>query len=99
MQQLSRLPFTELKIDRSFVTGAWQRSHLRTLLGSAIEIGLRLKLTTVAEGVETVEDWNLLRDMGCDLAQGFLIAKALPADELLRQMPEINLRLRELRDS
>lgn len=53
MQQLSRLPFTELKIDRSFVTGAWQRSHLRTLLGSAIEIGLRLKLTTVAEGVET----------------------------------------------
>lgn len=99
MQQLSRLPFTELKVDRSFVTGAWQRAHLRTLLGSAIETGLRLKLVTVGEGVETMEDWKLLREMGCDLAQGWLISKALPADELMHRLPEINQRLRELKDA
>ena len=97
MQQLSKLPFSELKVDRSFVTGAWQRPHLRTLLASAIEIGQRLKLGTVAEGVETLEDWQLLRELGCELAQGYLIACALPPDELLKALPSINQRLRMLR--
>jgi len=96
MQQLSRLPFTELKVDRSFVTGAHARPHLRTMLASAIDMAGRLGLSTVAEGVETAEDWALLSELGCELAQGYLIARPLPAEELLHQLPQINHRLREL---
>lgn len=60
MQQLARIPFTELKVDRSFVHGAAQREHLRVILQSALEMANRLNLVTVAEGVEHLEDWRLL---------------------------------------
>lgn len=82
MQQLSRIPFTELKIDRSFVHGAHRRKSLRVILESALELARRLDLTTVAEGVEHMEDWRLLQDFGCTTAQGWLIAKAMPAQDL-----------------
>ncbi|WP_341678626.1 EAL domain-containing response regulator [Niveibacterium sp. SC-1] len=96
MQQLSRLPFTELKVDRGFVTGAHARPPLRTMLASAIDMAGRLGLSTVAEGVETAEDWALLRELGCELAQGYLIARPLPAEEFLHELPQINHRLRGL---
>lgn len=82
MQQLSRIPFTELKIDRSFVHGAHRRKSLRVILESALELARRLNLSTVAEGVEHMEDWRLLQDFGCTTAQGWLIAKAMPAQDL-----------------
>jgi EAL domain-containing protein (putative c-di-GMP-specific phosphodiesterase class I) len=82
MQQLSRISFTELKIDRSFVHGASSRRHLRTILESSLELARKLKLKSVAEGVETEEDWSLLRELGCDTAQGYLISKPLPEEEL-----------------
>lgn len=80
MQQLSRVSFTELKIDRTFVHGASTRRHLRTILESSLDLARKLKLTSVAEGVETDEDWNLLRELGCDVAQGYYIAKPMAAD-------------------
>jgi EAL domain-containing protein (putative c-di-GMP-specific phosphodiesterase class I)/CheY-like chemotaxis protein len=80
MQQLSRISFTELKIDRSFVHRASSRRHLRTILESSLELARKLKLRSVAEGVETEEDWNLLRELGCDVAQGYYIAKPMPAE-------------------
>lgn len=83
MQQLSRAPFTELKIDRAFVHGAHQRSHLRIMLESTIEMARKLNLCVVAEGVENVEDWQLLQALGCELAQGYFIAKPLIGDGLL----------------
>ena len=83
MQQLSRIPFTELKIDRSFVHGAHRRKGLRVILESALDMARGLELSTVAEGVETMEDWRLLQQFGCTAAQGWLIAKAMPGDELL----------------
>ena len=82
MQQLSRIPFTELKIDRSFVHGAPRRKSLRVILESALDMARRLNLSTVAEGVETLEDWRMLQSFGCTSAQGWLIAKAMPGREL-----------------
>jgi EAL domain-containing protein (putative c-di-GMP-specific phosphodiesterase class I)/FixJ family two-component response regulator len=82
MQQLSRCPFTELKIDRTFVNGASERPNRRAILESSIDIGHRLGAVTVAEGVETLADWVLLQELGCDIAQGYLIAKPMAPTEL-----------------
>jgi len=96
MQQLARIPFTELKIDRAFVHGAAQRTNLRVILTSALDMSRQLGLMTVAEGIETLPDWQLVRDSGCGVGQGFLVAKAMPADELPRWIEAHEARLREL---
>jgi EAL domain-containing protein (putative c-di-GMP-specific phosphodiesterase class I)/CheY-like chemotaxis protein len=82
LQQLSRIPFTELKVDKSFVHGAAHKRPLRTILESSLELSRKMRLKSVAEGVETREDWELLTELGCDVAQGYLIAKPMPADQL-----------------
>jgi EAL domain-containing protein (putative c-di-GMP-specific phosphodiesterase class I) len=82
MQQLARIPFTELKIDRTFVHGAHERDSLQVILRSALEMASQLGIETVAEGVETLQDWRLLRQYGCTLAQGWLLAKAMPGEQL-----------------
>jgi len=81
-QQLSSCPFTELKIDRVFVDGAAERPNRRAVLESSIEMGHRLGAITVAEGVEALADWRLLQELGCDMAQGYLVAKPMPGAEL-----------------
>jgi EAL domain-containing protein (putative c-di-GMP-specific phosphodiesterase class I)/FixJ family two-component response regulator len=96
MQQLSRCPFSELKIDRVFVDGASKRPNRQVVLESAIQLGQRLDITTVAEGVETVADWQLLRAMGCELAQGYLVAKPMPAGEIVTWVRNNHRRLRRL---
>ena len=97
MQQLARLPFTELKIDRSFVHRAHQRQSLGVILESALDMAKRLELVSVAEGIETMEDWRLLQRCGCAVGQGYLIAKPMPADEILPWMRAHRQRLPELR--
>jgi EAL domain-containing protein (putative c-di-GMP-specific phosphodiesterase class I)/AmiR/NasT family two-component response regulator len=96
MQQFARCPFTELKIDRAFVNGASQWPNRHVVLKSALELGQRLGVATVAEGVETVEDWKLLRNLGCDMAQGYLLAKPMPAEELVGWIRQDRRRLRAL---
>ena len=83
MQQLSRFPFTELKIDRTFVQGAPERAQLRTILQSSLEMARRLGITTVAEGVETETELQLLKAMGCRQVQGYLLARPMPAHKVL----------------
>jgi len=83
MLQLSRVPCSELKVDRAFVNGASQSLHLRILLESALDIARKLNLRVVAEGVETLEDWRLLRSLGCGEAQGYFLAKPMPGEALL----------------
>lgn len=83
MQQLSRIPFSELKIDRSIVHEAYRRPARRTILESAIEMGRRLGMVTVAEGLERVEDWILLRSLGCVLAQGYFMSRPVAEDRLV----------------
>ncbi len=83
LTQLRRLPFTELKLDRTFVHGACTDPDSRSLLESSVNLAKRLQLKTVAEGIETEEEWNLLVWMGVDLGQGYYMARPMPADKLL----------------
>jgi EAL domain-containing protein (putative c-di-GMP-specific phosphodiesterase class I)/AmiR/NasT family two-component response regulator len=96
MQQLARIPFTELKIDRTFVHGAHQRDSLQVILRSALEMASQLGIETVAEGVECLQDWQLLRQYGCKLAQGWLLAKAMPGEQLEGWVPTLQRRRPEL---
>lgn len=80
MQQLSRIPFSELKIDQSFVMGALEKEANKVILASSLDMAKKLKLKAVAEGVETRAHWNLLQGLGCDIAQGYFIAKPMEAD-------------------
>lgn len=79
ISQLSRIPFTELKIDRSFIKHAPLNVQARKILQSSVELGHHLNMNVVAEGVENQEQWNLVREAGCDECQGFFIARPLPA--------------------
>jgi EAL domain-containing protein (putative c-di-GMP-specific phosphodiesterase class I)/FixJ family two-component response regulator len=97
MQQLARIPFTELKIDRSFVHGAHARESLQVILRSALELANELGLSTVAEGIEDVEDWRLLQGYGCTLGQGWLIAKPMSADEFIPWLKKYEAQKKTLR--
>jgi diguanylate cyclase (GGDEF)-like protein len=81
LSQLSRLPLDELKIDRSFITRAHERRDDVTIIKSTIELAHNMGLKVVAEGVETQEAWNLLRRLGCDLVQGYLVSRPLTASD------------------
>ena len=82
LAQLSRLPVDELKIDRSFITHARLGSDEATIITSTIGLGHSMGLSVVAEGVEETEAWSLLRQLGCDFAQGYLISKPLAAKDV-----------------
>lgn len=77
LQQLTRIPFTELKVDHTFVLHAVHQQASRQILESSLEMARKMGITSVAEGAETAEDWNMLRDCGCDLVQGFFVAKPM----------------------
>ena len=82
LAQLSEVPFTELKIDRGFVSGAPRQPRKRAVIEASLVLARKLKLGVVAEGVETVDEWQMLSELGCDAAQGFLISKAVPGAQL-----------------
>lgn len=84
MQQLARIPFTELKIDRSFVADAGLHPQRRIMLASSNELARNLGLKSVAEGVETRGEWEHLKQIGCNIAQGYFVARAMPAAEFLQ---------------
>lgn len=77
MQQLTRIPFTELKIDQSFVQNAATQSTSHAMVESSLEMAGKLKIAAVAEGVETQAQWELLKSLGCAFAQGFHIARPI----------------------
>ena len=79
MQQLTRIPFTELKIDRSFIANSSTHEPARVLLSSSLQIARQLNIKAVAEDVETQQNWDLLQELGCDLAQGYFIAEPMDA--------------------
>jgi EAL domain-containing protein (putative c-di-GMP-specific phosphodiesterase class I) len=83
IQQLQRLPFAEMKIDRIFVSGAARSSVNQTVIRSSVELARKLKMSVVAEGVETAEDWSFVYAADCDIAQGYYIARPMPAGVII----------------
>lgn len=83
MAQLSRLPFDEIKIDKSFVLPALESRESRTIIKSTVDLGRSLGLRVVAEGVEEPETLEYLTSIGCDEAQGFLVAPPMPGEQVL----------------
>lgn len=81
LQLLASVPFTELKIDRSFVDGASRTRALGTVLKSMLGLARSLDRRSVAVGVETKQDWDFLQGLGCTYAQGYYIAKPMPVEE------------------
>jgi EAL domain-containing protein (putative c-di-GMP-specific phosphodiesterase class I) len=80
--QLRQLPYSGLKVDLCFVQDAAIDADARLIVKTVIDLAHGLGLTATAEGVEDHQTLNLLREMGCDTAQGFLIAQPLRATEL-----------------
>jgi EAL domain-containing protein (putative c-di-GMP-specific phosphodiesterase class I) len=81
---LKRLPVSELKVDRSFVQRMTSDADDAAIVRSIVDLAHSLGLRVVAEGVETVETWYALQDLGCDLAQGYLISRPMPGDDITR---------------
>jgi len=84
LAHLYRAPFTELKIDRSFVMSMNDDAEALIIVKVCIMLAQMLGMKLVAEGVETREMWDKLLELGCDAAQGYFIARPMPADELIK---------------
>jgi EAL domain-containing protein (putative c-di-GMP-specific phosphodiesterase class I) len=91
MSYLKRLPVDELKIDHSFVLHMDTDHHDAALVRGAIDLGHNLGLTVVAEGVEATPHVTALQNLGCDIAQGYHYARAMPADNLTAWMQQHHL--------
>ncbi|MEO5775156.1 MAG: EAL domain-containing protein [Sphingomicrobium sp.] len=96
--QLRHLPFTEVKIDRAFVKDAPESSDCRLIVRCIVELAHGLGLTTTAEGVETADQLRIMRDLGCDLVQGYLVAQPLEPGALLSWQKEFETRWPTLLD-
>jgi EAL domain-containing protein (putative c-di-GMP-specific phosphodiesterase class I) len=76
------MPFHELKIDRGFVHGAGADATLGAIFEASVSLAKHLGMQIVAEGVEDRDDWDLVQRAECDTAQGYFIAKPMPAEAL-----------------
>lgn len=82
---LKRLPVDELKIDKSFVLELATDEDDLAIVRSTIRLGHELGLSVTAEGIEDAASFSLLRDLGCDVAQGYYIGRPKPAAEIVRE--------------
>ena len=82
LSYIMKLPVQELKIDQSFISRMVVDEEISTIVRSTIDLGHNLGLKVVAEGVEDLSVWNMLRTLGCDDAQGFFMSRPLPPDAL-----------------
>ena len=83
LARLKQLPFSELKIDRSYVMNCDRDPLNAGLCETIVELSKRFGLTTVAEGIETVHESHKLQGIGCQVGQGYLFAKPMPRDQLI----------------
>lgn len=82
LAQLRDIPFNELKIDRGFTHGVAKNPALQAIFEASLGMAKHLGMTCVAEGVEDEDDWTYLRNVGCDLAQGYFVGKPMAGEEL-----------------
>lgn len=87
--QLSELPFTEIKIDRLFVHGATGNRKSAIILESIVELSGKLGIRAVAEGIESKEELDFIRSLGCNLGQGFYLATPMPINALLTYLSSV----------
>nr|MBA2723434.1 EAL domain-containing protein [Methylibium sp.] len=85
---LKRLPVDELKIDKSFVLNMESDLDDAKIVRSVIDLAHNLGLSVVAEGVETAKAWKMLQALGCDEAQGYLVAKPMPVEVFAQWMQQ-----------
>ena len=83
MQRLTRVPFTELKIDQAFVRLAPTQPSSRAMLESSLEMAHKLGIVAVAEGVESRDEMELVRSLGCPLVQGYYVGRPMDATEFM----------------
>ena len=91
LSYLRTISIDRLKIDRDFVSGISESRHNQALVTAMVALGRMLDLDILVEGVETEEDRSMLRMLGCQSAQGWLYARAMPADQLLDWMRDRGL--------
>lgn len=84
LARLKELPFAEVKLDRSFVSGCSQDSTKRAMCEAVVDLARRFRITSVAEGVETADDLRVLEEVGYDVGQGFLFARPMVSDDFIR---------------
>jgi EAL domain-containing protein (putative c-di-GMP-specific phosphodiesterase class I) len=84
LSYLRSFPFDKIKIDRSFITDAVHRPEGKAIVRAVAGLGASLGIETTAEGIETPEQLELARRLGCTDGQGFLISRPLPLADLLR---------------
>ena len=82
LPKLQRLPFNELKIDRQFVNGCSRSTTQRSVVEASLALARSLKMVSVAEGVQHRPDWDLLGRLGCDVVQGYFIARPMSEEGL-----------------
>ncbi len=82
LAQLRDIPFDELKLDRGFVHGSHADPALRAIVEGTLAMARQLGMKSVAEGVEDRADWDFMRQLGCEVAQGYFIARPMPGGEL-----------------
>jgi EAL domain-containing protein (putative c-di-GMP-specific phosphodiesterase class I)/FixJ family two-component response regulator len=86
MLQLVRMPFSEIKVDKSFVITMRQSRESRTVVKSIVDLGRSLGIKVAAEGVEDSDMLDYLKQIGCDLAQGYFIGRPMQGDQIARWM-------------
>lgn len=84
MAQLHDLPYSEMKLDQRFVRTAAMDREARAIVESSIELGHKLGMRVVAEGIERQEDWDLVTELGCDEGQGYFLARPMEGERLQR---------------
>ncbi len=99
LAQLRDVPFTELKIDQSFVHGACRDRALQAIVEASLGIARQLGMRTVAEGIEDRADWDFLRTRACDTAQGYFLAKPMPAADFIDWVEDWDTRYQSLEDT
>ncbi len=82
MAQLNEIPYSEMKLDKSFIRNAASDPESRAIVESSIELGHKLGMRVVAEGVERQEDWDLIAELGCDEGQGYFLARPMRPESL-----------------
>jgi diguanylate cyclase (GGDEF)-like protein len=89
LRYLRGLPIDRLKVDRSFVTGLGTPEQEPTIISAVVDLAHKLELLVVAEGVETARELECVADIGCDEAQGFLLAKPGPPEAVFEHLPQL----------